>query len=74
MALANVNPIGRSLMNPAKEVTLQAVGSLPETCSMDDVLDRVNVVAQVMEGLEDAEAGRLITTEQLLKKVEEWGP
>ena len=60
-------------MNPAKEVTLEAVSSLPETCSMDDVLDKVHLVAQVMEGLEDAEAGRLITTEQLLAKVEEWG-
>jgi predicted transcriptional regulator len=60
-------------MNAAKEVTLQAVRSLPESCSMDDVLDKVNLVAQVLGGLEDAEAGRLISTEQLLKKVDEWG-
>ncbi len=60
-------------MSPAKEVTLEAVGSLPETCSMDEVLDKVNLVAQVLEGLEDAKAGRLITTEQLLKEVDEWG-
>ncbi len=60
-------------MSPAKEVTLEAVGSLPETCSMDEVLDKVNLVAQVLEGLEDAEAGRMITTEQFLKEVDEWG-
>lgn len=60
-------------MNPAKEVTLQAVRSLPETCSMDDVLDKVSLVAQVLEGLEDAKAGRVISTEKLLKKVDEWG-
>ncbi len=60
-------------MNPAKAVTLEAVGHLPETCSMEDVLDKVHVVAQVLEGLEDAEAGRLVTSEQLLQKVEEWG-
>lgn len=61
-------------MNSAKEATVEAVRKLPETCSMDDVLDQVNLVAQVLEGLEDAEAGRLITTEQVLKKVAEWGP
>jgi len=31
-----------------------------------------NLVTEVLEGLEDAEAGRLISTEQLLKKVDEW--
>lgn len=60
-------------MSSAREATVEAVRSLPETCSMDDVLDRVNLVAQVLEGLEDAEAGRLLSTEQLLKQVDEWG-
>jgi predicted transcriptional regulator len=60
-------------MSPAKAVTLEAVASLPETCTMDEVLDKVNLVTQVLEGLEDAEAGRTITTDQLLAKVDAWG-
>ena len=60
-------------MYSAKEATIEAVNSLPDGCSMDDVLYGVYVVSQVLEGLEDAEAGRLLTTEELLKKVEEWG-
>ena len=60
-------------MSPAKEVTLEAVKSLPDGCSMDDVLYGVYVVSQVLEGLEDAEAGRLLTTEELLQQVDEWG-
>ncbi|MBI5097366.1 MAG: hypothetical protein HZB32_07015 [Nitrospirae bacterium] len=30
-------------------------------------------VAQVFEGLKDAEEGRLLTTEELLNRVEQWG-
>lgn len=60
-------------MNPAKQVTLEAVKRLPETCTMDEVLDKVNLVAQVLEGVQDADAGRLISTDQLLEKVDEWG-
>lgn len=32
----------------------------------------IDFVAQVLEGLKDAEAGRLLTTEELLKRVETW--
>ena len=60
-------------MATARQATLEAVRMLPESSSMDDVLDQVYVVAQVMEGLADAEAGRLLTTEELLLKVEQWG-
>jgi predicted transcriptional regulator len=33
---------------------------------------RVNLVAQVLEGLADAESGRTVTTEELLERVEQW--
>ncbi len=32
----------------------------------------IDIVAQVLEGLKDAETGRLLTTEELLKRVEQW--
>ena len=33
---------------------------------------RINLVAQVFEGIKDAESGRLITTEELLERVDQW--
>ncbi len=30
------------------------------------------MVVQVLEGLEDTETGRLITTKELLERVEQW--
>jgi len=35
-------------------------------------MHEINFVAQVLEGLKDAEEGKLITTEDLLHRVEEW--
>jgi len=32
----------------------------------------INFVAQVLEGLKDAEAGRLLTAEEPLNKVDQW--
>ncbi len=60
-------------MHSVKEAAIEAVHTLPDGCSMDDILYQVYLVSQVLEGLEDAEAGRLMTTDELLKKVEEWG-
>ena len=33
---------------------------------------QINFIAQVFEGLEDAEAGRMGSTEELLEKVDKW--
>ena len=56
----------------AKQATLSAVQDLPEACSIDDIFERVHFVAQVLEGLQDAEAGRLISTEELLDQLDRW--
>ncbi|OGL46515.1 MAG: hypothetical protein A2161_13190 [Candidatus Schekmanbacteria bacterium RBG_13_48_7] len=55
-----------------KEVTIETIRRLPDECTLEDIMYQINFVAQVFEGLKDAESGRLITTEELLKKVEEW--
>ena len=60
-------------MLPARKATLDAIQALPDGSSMLDVLHRVQVVARVLEGIEDAEAGRTISTEDLVAHVEQWG-
>lgn len=59
-------------MRPARQLTLDAVKNLPESCTMEDVLYQVHLVAQVVKGWEDAEAGRLISSDELLGQVEQW--
>lgn len=59
-------------MNALKEVSIETIKKLPDNCSVDDIMYEINFVAQVLEGLKDAEEGKVITTEQLLKRVDEW--
>lgn len=60
-------------MDALKEVTIETIKKLPDDCSAEDIMYEINFVAQVFEGLKDAEEGRLLTTEELLNRVEKWG-
>ena len=55
-----------------KEATIETIRRLPDGCSVEDIMYEINFIAQVLDGLKDAEEGRLLTTEELLKRVEEW--
>ncbi|MDI6801319.1 MAG: hypothetical protein QMD01_04610 [Thermodesulfovibrionales bacterium] len=55
-----------------KDVAIETIKRLPDECSVEDIMYEVDFVAQVLEGLKDAEEGRLITTEELLNRVEQW--
>ncbi len=59
-------------MSLLKEATIETIRRLPDQCTLDDIMYQINFVAQVLEGLEDAEAGRVISTEELLERVDEW--
>ncbi|RLD52038.1 MAG: hypothetical protein DRJ05_17810 [Bacteroidetes bacterium] len=55
-----------------KQTTLDVVNSLPETCSLEEVMYEINLAAQVLEGMKDIKEGRTSTTNELLDKMEEW--
>ncbi len=55
-----------------KEMTIETVRRLPEESTLEDIMYEINFVAQVMKGINDADKGRVMTTEELLHKVETW--
>ena len=59
-------------MTLLKEITIETIKRLPDECKLEDIMYEINFVSQVLEGLNDAEEGRLISTEELLKRVEQW--
>jgi len=59
-------------MAQLKEVAIETIKRLPDECSLEDIMYEIDFIAQVLEGLKDAEAGRLLTAEELLKRVEQW--
>ena len=59
-------------MQLLKETTIEMIKRLPDEFSPEDIMYRINLVAQVLEGIQDAEAGRVIPTEELLERVDQW--
>ena len=59
-------------MNALQEATINTIKNLPDNCTLDDIMYEINFVAQVYEGLNDADKGNMISTEELLKRVEQW--
>ena len=59
-------------MELPKETAIETIKRLSDGCSPEDIMYRINLVAQVLEGIRDAEAGRLINTEELLERVDQW--
>jgi predicted transcriptional regulator len=55
-----------------KEATIEVIKKMPETVSADEIMEKVNFINQVLEGLEDSKAGRSISTEELLQRIEKW--
>jgi hypothetical protein len=45
---------------------------MPGGSSQERNMYQFNLVAQVLEGVKDADEGRLLTTEELLARVEKW--
>lgn len=58
--------------NVLKQASIETIKRLPDECTIDDIMYEINFVAQVYEGLNDAEEGKLITTEELLKRIDRW--
>jgi predicted transcriptional regulator len=59
-------------MDTLKESAIETIKRLPDGCSIEDIMYELNFVAQVFEGIKDADNGKTLTTEGVLKKVEEW--
>lgn len=57
-------------MDLLKETTVETIKRLPDGCSVEDIMYEINFIAQVLEGLKDAEEGKLLSTEELLARLD----
>jgi len=55
-----------------KELMIRALEELPDDAEFDDAIDRLLYLAGIERGLADAEAGRLISHEELLQQIKTW--
>lgn len=55
-----------------KQEALNAITSLPDTASIEDIMYRLYVIDKVHEGLDDVKNGKVITSEELEKEIQSW--
>ena len=55
-----------------KEQLIQTIKNLPESFSLDDLLDSLVLIQKVETGLEQSTTGQTLTTEQAKQKLNKW--
>ena len=57
-------------MPTLKDVTIEVLKNLPSSASLEEIIYRINLAAQVVEGVKNAEEGKTLSTEDLLKRID----
>jgi predicted transcriptional regulator len=55
-----------------KQDAIDVIEQLPDDVPMDEIVYRLYVVNKVRRGMQDVEAGRGISSEELAREIEEW--
>lgn len=56
----------------AKEMVLSALHRLPDDVEFKDIAEEIAFLAAVKEGQEDVQQGRVISNDELKKKIDSW--
>ncbi|MCF6227303.1 MAG: hypothetical protein L3J82_01390 [Planctomycetes bacterium] len=60
------------IVETAKQRMLDLINALPDNATSREILQEVAFQQAIDEGMEDSEAGRVISTEELREKVKKW--
>ena len=56
----------------AKELVLNAIHRLPDDAEFKDITDEIAFLAAVKEGQEDVRQGRVVSNEEMKKRIDSW--
>lgn len=55
-----------------KDLVLEIVQKMPDDVTLDQIIEQLQLEAALDKGLDDLEAGRVVTFEELKKRSEKW--
>jgi predicted transcriptional regulator len=55
-----------------KEMVMDVVRELPEESTLEEILEQVRILAALQRSAEDADAGRVISHEEVKKRAASW--
>jgi predicted transcriptional regulator len=56
----------------AKQDAIEAIERLPDNVPLDEIVYRLYVLNKVRQGMQEAEAGRGVSSEELAREIEQW--
>ena len=59
-------------MNTAKEQVQEILETLPEDASLEDIQYHIYVRQKIQEGMEDLDAGRVVSHEEVQRRLAKW--
>lgn len=55
-----------------KELVLEAVKDLPENAAVEDAMERLLLLAKIERGIEQADAGKTISHDEVKQRLAKW--
>ena len=56
----------------AKQDAIEAINRLPDNVPLDEIVYRLYVLNKAHQGMQDIDAGRVISSDELAKEIEQW--
>ncbi|HTY51378.1 MAG TPA: hypothetical protein VMB48_16965 [Steroidobacteraceae bacterium] len=56
----------------AKQDAIEAIEQLPDNVPLDEIVYRLYALNKIRQGMQDVEAGRGISSEELAREIEQW--
>lgn len=56
----------------AKQDAIEAIEQLPDDVALDEIVYRLYVINKVRQGMQDVDAGRTLSSEELKREIEQW--
>ena len=59
-------------MSPAKEQLIRLIEEQPDDSSAEEILREIAFAAMVERGIDDSDAGRTISNDEMERRIESW--
>lgn len=56
----------------AKQEAIEAITRLPDSVNFDEILYRLYVLNKIHQGMQDANEGKGISSDELMHEIEQW--
>ena len=55
-----------------KELVMEVTNALPDTATLDDIIEAIYIRLKIEEGLDDSQINKGLSTDELLEEINKW--